>query len=56
MLTERDVIVTIESMLCYTELCVLLHKCWTLLTERDVIVSIDIYDQEGDKVHLNTMF
>ena len=35
--------------------CVATHKSWTLHTERDVIVTI-ADEQEGDKVHLNTMF
>ena len=38
------------------ELSVLPHKSWTLLTEREVIVTIDIYDEEGSKVHLSAMF
>ena len=38
------------------ELSVLPHKSWTLLTEREVIVTIDIYDEEGSKVHLSAVF
>ena len=40
----------------YRAVCVATQVLDPAHRERDVIVTIDIYDQEGDKVHLNTMF